>query len=135
MSGWAPGASRSGGLGLNRDSSSECTLSSIGENARLGDPHSIQDNSGAPCLRRLFNASGTCRQSHRLFQPYRFRIYLACIIVYFDLELQTMGSVSCLDPLAFLLASPQKVNPSMHSLAVAGGDSALGSIPSFIKTG
>lgn len=38
-----------------------------------------------------------------LFRPYRFRIYLACIIVYFDLELQTMGSVSCLDPSAFLL--------------------------------
>lgn len=55
-----------------------------------------------------------------LFRPYRFRIYLACIIVYFDLELQTMGSVSCLDPSAFLLASPQSLNPSMPSLAAAG---------------
>lgn len=36
--GRAPGASRSGGLGLKGDSSSECTLSSMGENARLGTP-------------------------------------------------------------------------------------------------
>lgn len=63
-----------------------------------------------------------------LFRSYRFRIYLACIIVYFDPEPQTMGSVSCLDPLAFLLASLQQVNPSMHSLAAAGV-SALGSYP------
>lgn len=41
-----------------------------------------------------------------------------------------MGSVSCLDPSAFLLASPQQVNPSRHSLAAAGV-SALGSILSF----
>jgi hypothetical protein len=47
-----------------------------------------------------------------------------------------MGSVSCLDPLAFLLASPQKVNPSMHSQAVGGGVvSALDSIPSVINKG
>lgn len=36
--GQAPGASGSGGLGLNPDSSSECTLSSMGGNARLGTP-------------------------------------------------------------------------------------------------
>lgn len=34
------------------------------------------------------------------------------------LELQTMGSMSCLDPLAFLLVSPKRVNPWIHSLAV-----------------
>lgn len=33
------------------------------------------------------------------------------------LELQTMGSMSCLDPLACLLVSPKWVNPCIHSLA------------------
>lgn len=28
-----------------------------------------------------------------------------------------MGSMSCLDPLAFLLVSPKRVNPCIHSLA------------------
>lgn len=28
-----------------------------------------------------------------------------------------MGSMSCLDPLAFLLVSPKRVNPWIHSLA------------------
>lgn len=36
--GRAPGASRSGRRRLNRDSCSECTLYSTGENARPGDP-------------------------------------------------------------------------------------------------
>lgn len=34
-----------------------------------------------------------------------------------------MSSMSCLEPSAFLLASPQQVNPSTHSLAAAGGSS------------
>lgn len=28
-----------------------------------------------------------------------------------------MGSMSCLDPLTFLLVSPEQVNPCIHSLA------------------
>lgn len=30
-----------------------------------------------------------------------------------------MGSMSCLDPLAFLFVSPKRVNPCIHSLAAA----------------
>lgn len=116
----APGASRSGGLGLNGDSSSECTLSGMGENARLGTPTVFKTTVvHLVCGGYLMLLAPVIRTTP-LFRPYRFRIYLACIIVYFDLELQTMGSVSCLDPSAFLLASPQPLNPSMPSLAAAG---------------
>lgn len=52
------------------------------------------------------------------FLPYRFRIYLACIIVYFDPGATNNGQHVRSWSLAFLLVSPKWVNPSIHSLAV-----------------
>lgn len=51
------------------------------------------------------------------FLPYRFRIYLACIIVYFDPGATNNGQHVRSWSLAFLLVSPQWVNPCIHSLA------------------
>lgn len=70
--GWAEGASRSGRVGLRPVSCSECTLSDVrGEQGKKrmpdwkGKAWAIQDR-GAPCLPRLFNAPGTCNNSHLL---------------------------------------------------------------------
>lgn len=85
VSGWAPGASRSGRRRLNRDSSSECTLSSTGENARLGTlQHSRQQwrTLSEKVIQCFWHLSS--EPPSPLFLLYRFRIYLACIIIYFD---------------------------------------------------
>lgn len=116
--GWAPGASRSGRRRLSRDSSSECALSGsgVGE-CQTGGPRCIHDNTGAPCLRRLFNASGTCLHSHPSFLPYRFRIYLACIIVYFDPGTKQWAACHVLIPSHSFWFPPGELTLELHSLA------------------
>lgn len=82
MSGWAEGAGRSGRRRLNLVSCSECTLSSAGgKMPDWGDLAAFKTTVVHLVREGYLMLLAPVLTATPSFSPYRFRIYLACIIV------------------------------------------------------
>lgn len=117
--GWAPGASRSGRRGLTETPAVNAHCLALG--LAGGGVPDLQHSRQHWCTLsgRLFNASGTCLPSHPSFLPYRVRIYLACIIVYFGPGTKQWAACHVLIPSHSFPLPPCELTLTMHSLAAS----------------